>query len=65
MCHFQPAKRSFEKQMPNIRQWSLLEKGGHFLALEAPGILARDMDKIFQTAEVRKALGLEGKAVRT
>lgn len=27
----QPARAAFEQQMPNTRQWNVLEKGGHFL----------------------------------
>ena len=36
----------------------MLKKGGHFLALEAAQTLADDMDKHFQTDEIRGLLGL-------
>ena len=40
----------------------MLEKGGHFLALEAAQTLADDMDKHFQTDEIRSLLGLQTSA---
>jgi hypothetical protein len=54
----QPAKKAFELQLKDIRAWRVLEKGGHFLALEAAQTLADDMDKHFQTDEIRSLLGL-------
>jgi len=43
-------------QLTDIRSWQVLEKGGHFLALEAPEVLAKDMDNFFQTDEIRALL---------
>lgn len=49
-----PARRLLEHQVTNIRSWKVLEKGGHFLAWEAPDVLAHDINEAFQTEEVIK-----------
>jgi pimeloyl-ACP methyl ester carboxylesterase len=48
-----PAQKVFEWQVTNIRAWKVLEKGGHFLAWEAPDVLAKDVDQAFQSEEVQ------------
>lgn len=50
----QPAKKVFEHQVTNIRSWRVLDKGGHFLAWEAPEVLAKDVNAAFQTEEIKK-----------
>jgi len=42
----------------DIRSWRVLEKGGHFLAWEAPEVLAKDVNAAFQTEEVQKMFGM-------
>jgi len=49
-------------QLSDIRSWTVLQKGGHFLAAEAPEILAADMNKHFQTDEIKKLLGLSSQS---
>ena len=40
--------RSFaEKTYADIRRWSVMEKGGHFAALEQPDALAREVKEFF------------------
>jgi hypothetical protein len=40
----------------NVSSWNVLERGGHFLAAEAPDVLAKDMDRHFGSEEVQRAL---------
>jgi len=56
-----PAKKAFELQLTDIRSWSVLEKGGHFLAAEAPDVLAADMNKHFDNDEIRKLVGVDAR----
>ncbi|KAL7006435.1 hypothetical protein EMMF5_004088 [Cystobasidiomycetes sp. EMM_F5] len=49
-----PVKQAFVEQIPKLRQWQQLDRGGHFLALEAPQVLARDIDEFFQTEEIQQ-----------
>lgn len=50
----QPAKKLFAHQLIKIRSWRVLDKGGHYLAWEAPEVLAKDVNEAFQTDEVQK-----------
>jgi hypothetical protein len=40
----------------NVSSWNVLERGGHFLAAEAPDVLAKDMNRHFSSEEVQRAL---------
>jgi epoxide hydrolase len=40
----------------NVSSWNVLERGGHFLAAEAPDLVAKDVDRHFSSEEVKKAL---------
>lgn len=53
----QPVRKAFELQVTKIRGWKVLDKGGHFLAWEAPEVLAKDVDAAFQSEEVQKLFG--------
>jgi hypothetical protein len=37
-----------ERSYPDIRQWTGPARGGHFLALEEPGLLAADLRTFFR-----------------
>jgi hypothetical protein len=37
----QGRKYDAEKRLVDLKQWKVLEKGGHFLALEVPDVLAK------------------------
>jgi hypothetical protein len=37
-----------ERSYPDIRQWTGPTRGGHFLALEEPGLLAADLRAFFR-----------------
>ena len=43
-----PPRSAAEKVFKNIRRWSVMEKGGHFAALEQPDALARDVRAFFR-----------------
>jgi microsomal epoxide hydrolase len=38
-----PPRSLAAKTFSNIRQWTVMERGGHFAALEQPEALARDI----------------------
>jgi microsomal epoxide hydrolase len=42
-----PPRSLAEKMYPNIRRWTVMEKGGHFAALEQPHALAREVGEFF------------------
>ncbi len=43
-----PPRSLAEKTYTDIRRWSVMEKGGHFAALEQPELLARDIREFFR-----------------
>ena len=43
-----PPRSLAEKTYTDIRRWSVLEKGGHFAALEQPELLAREIREFFR-----------------
>jgi microsomal epoxide hydrolase len=46
-----PPRTFAEKIYTDIRRWSVMEKGGHFAALEQPEALAREIQGFFQLLE--------------
>jgi pimeloyl-ACP methyl ester carboxylesterase len=40
--------RRWAERENNIVQWSEFERGGHFAALEVPGLLVEDMRQFFR-----------------
>ena len=42
--------RSFAEQAYNIQRWTEMPRGGHFAALEVPGLLADDVAAFFRSA---------------
>ena len=40
--------RSLAERQYDIRRWSVMEKGGHFAALEQPELLAREIREFFR-----------------
>jgi pimeloyl-ACP methyl ester carboxylesterase len=43
-----PPRSAIERVHTNIRRWSIMEKGGHFAALEQPQALAREVCAFFR-----------------
>jgi pimeloyl-ACP methyl ester carboxylesterase len=43
-----PPRSLAEKTYTDIRRWSVMEKGGHFAALEQPELLAREVREFFR-----------------
>jgi microsomal epoxide hydrolase len=43
-----PPRSLAEKIYTNIRQWTVMPKGGHFAAMEQPELLAHDIAKFFR-----------------
>jgi pimeloyl-ACP methyl ester carboxylesterase len=43
-----PPRTAAERVLKNIRRWSVMEKGGHFAALEQPEPLAREVRAFFR-----------------
>ena len=43
-----PPRSAIERVHTNIRRWSVMEKGGHFAALEQPDLLAHDVRAFFR-----------------
>jgi pimeloyl-ACP methyl ester carboxylesterase len=43
-----PPRSSAERVFKNIRRWSVMEKGGHFAALEQPELLAHEIRAFFR-----------------
>jgi microsomal epoxide hydrolase len=43
-----PPRSAAERVFKNIRRWSVMEKGGHFAALEQPDLLAREVSAFFR-----------------
>ena len=41
--------RSYADRIFNIKQWSVMSKGGHFAALEEPDLLVNDIKKFAKT----------------
>jgi pimeloyl-ACP methyl ester carboxylesterase len=44
-----PPRSVAEKTYTDIRRWSVMDKGGHFAALEQPAALARDVAEFFRS----------------
>ncbi len=51
-----PIRKIAEKSFPNIVQWSEYPDGGHFPALEVPGLLIRDLQNFARTLRATRAL---------
>jgi microsomal epoxide hydrolase len=52
--------RSFaEKTYADIRRWSVMEKGGHFAALEQPDALAREVKEFFSDLRCLRTVSSE------
>jgi len=43
-----PPRSLVERTYTDIRRWSMMEKGGHFAALEQPAALAREIIEFFR-----------------
>ena len=43
-----PPRTTAERVLKNIRRWSVMEKGGHFAALEQPELLAQEVRAFFR-----------------
>lgn len=41
------------KRVYNIKQWTIMEEGGHFPAVETPGLLADDIKIFFSSLEFK------------
>ncbi len=48
-----PPRSIAEKVYTDIRQWTIMETGGHFAALEQPEVLAADVAKFFRSLRDR------------
>jgi pimeloyl-ACP methyl ester carboxylesterase len=46
-----PPRSLAEKTYSDIRRWSVMDKGGHFAALEQPDALAREVREFFRSLE--------------
>jgi pimeloyl-ACP methyl ester carboxylesterase len=46
-----PPRSLAEKTYSDIRRWSVMDKGGHFAALEQPDTLAREVREFFRSLE--------------
>ena len=42
-----PAPREWSERWFNVQQWTAMPRGGHFAALEEPGLLAEDLRTFF------------------
>jgi pimeloyl-ACP methyl ester carboxylesterase len=43
-----PPRSAAERVFSNLRRWSVMERGGHFAALEQPGLLAQEVRAFFR-----------------
>jgi microsomal epoxide hydrolase len=43
-----PPRSVAERTFGNIRRWSVMERGGHFAAMEQPDALAREIRAFFR-----------------
>jgi len=43
-----PSRRWAERRFPDIRQWHELDRGGHFAALEQPGVFVDELRSFFR-----------------
>jgi microsomal epoxide hydrolase len=43
-----PPRSVAERVFTNIQRWTVMEKGGHFAALEQPAALAREIREFFR-----------------
>ena len=43
-----PPRSMAERMFRDIRRWSVMEKGGHFAAMEQPDALARELHEFFR-----------------
>jgi pimeloyl-ACP methyl ester carboxylesterase len=39
--------REWAERLYNVRQWTVMPRGGHFAPAEEPGLLARDIARFF------------------
>jgi microsomal epoxide hydrolase len=46
-----PPRAVAERMFTNLRRWTVMEKGGHFAALEQPAALARDINEFFTSLQ--------------
>lgn len=46
---YRPPRAWADKTYPNITQWTTMERGGHFAALEAPDLLVDDVRAFFRS----------------
>ena len=44
-----PPRSLAERTYSDIRRWSVMDKGGHFAALEQPDALAREVREFFRS----------------
>lgn len=44
-----PPRELVSRTLKDIRQWTVLEKGGHFVAMEFPELIAADLRKLLRT----------------
>ncbi|EPY07344.1 Epoxide hydrolase domain-containing protein [Paenibacillus alvei TS-15] len=49
--HERPPREYVERLFPNILQWQELNAGGHFVALEQPGLVAESIRSFFKTIQ--------------
>lgn len=49
--HERPPREYVERLFPNILKWQELNAGGHFVALEQPGLVAESMRSFFKTIQ--------------
>jgi pimeloyl-ACP methyl ester carboxylesterase len=43
-----PAPKEFAERFFNVQRWEEMPRGGHFAALEAPGLLVRELREFFR-----------------
>ncbi len=44
-----PPRSIAERTFTNIQRWSVMERGGHFAAMEQPELLAREVQQFFRS----------------
>lgn len=47
-----PPREFAERILTNIRRWKVMSNGGHFLAMEFPELMARDMREFFKSQKI-------------
>lgn len=56
-----PPREFAERNLKDIRRWTVLERGGHFAAMEAPELMAREIREFFRPLRARQRGNPEGK----